>query len=77
MYLSSLLPALTILGLVFGASVFKAGIISALTIPLLLYITQLGLRAGTRLGRERLKRITLVLLFLMGLSGLLTPWIQV
>ena len=45
MYLSSLLPALTILGLVFGASVFKAGIISALTIPLLLYITQLGLRA--------------------------------
>ena len=38
-------------GIGLWASVFKAGIISAFTIPLLLYITQLGLRAGTRLGR--------------------------
>ena len=75
MYLTSLIPALSILGFVFGASVFRAGMISGLTIPLLLLITQLGLRAGTKLGRKRLKRLTLSLLFLMGLAGLLTPWL--
>ena len=75
MYLTSLIPALSILGFVFGASVFRAGMISGLTIPLLLFITQLGLRAGTKLGRKRLKRLTLSLLFLMGLAGLLTPWL--
>ena len=76
MYLSSLVPALTILGLVFGASVFRAGMTTAFTLPLLLLVTQVGLRAGTKLGRDRLKRVTLGLLFLMGVSGLLTPWLM-
>jgi hypothetical protein len=73
MYLISLLPALIVLGLVFGMRVFSAGLVSALIIPLLLVVTHLGLRFGTLLGRHRLKRVTLGLLFLMGLAGLTTP----
>lgn len=75
MYLSSLVPALTILGMVFGRDAMQAGITSAVTIPILLAFTQLGLRAGTKLGRTRLKRVTLALLFLFGVSGVLSPWI--
>ena len=75
MYLSSLAPALMILGVVFGPDAMQAGITSALAIPILLAVTQLGLRAGTKLGRKRLKRVTLALLFLFGLSGVLSPWI--
>lgn len=75
MYLISLPPALAVLGLVFGMRIFSAGLVSALMIPLLLLVTHFGLRFGTRLGRHRLKRVTLALLLLMGLAGLLTPWL--
>lgn len=75
MYLSSLAPALAILGWVFGRDALKAGLTSACAIPILLLVTQLGLRAGSKLGKKNLKRVTLALLFLFGLSGVFSPWL--
>ena len=66
--------ALAVLAWVFGMRIFSAGLVSALIIPLLLVVTHFGLRFGSQLGRQRLKRVTLALLLLMGLAGLLTPW---
>ena len=73
MYLISIVPALLVLALVFGARILSAGLVSFLIIPLLLVVTQYGLRFGSQLGRQRLRRVTLGLLFLMGIAGLLAP----
>ncbi len=73
MYLISIVPALLVLALVFGARVLSAGLVSALIIPLLLVVTHYGLQFGSQLGRERLRRVTLGLLLLMGIAGLLAP----
>jgi uncharacterized membrane protein YfcA len=75
MYLTSLVPALLILAFAFGSSVLNAGLVTAFSIPLLLWVTQLGLKFGTKLGRKLLKRVTLILLMLMGIAGLVSPWI--
>tara|TARA_R110002049_G_scaffold27321_2_gene93979 strand:- start:38309 stop:39070 length:762 start_codon:yes stop_codon:yes gene_type:complete len=74
MYLVSIIPALGILFYFFGERVIKPGMISALTIPLLLLSTYLGLELGNRLGRHRLRRLTFGLLLMMGLMGLMSPW---
>lgn len=76
MYLVSLLPALVSLWCFFGDRVLRPAQTAALLIPLLLVITSVGLRAGTWLGRERLKRLTLGLLVLMGLAGVFAPFIS-
>src|SRR6056297_810373 len=76
MYLISIIPALTILYLFFGSRIIGPGLAAAAMIPWLVWITTLGLRLGTRLGQGRLRRITLALLFLLGLSGLASPWLQ-
>jgi uncharacterized membrane protein YfcA len=73
MYLISIPPALFVLSLVFGSRILSAGFVSALILPLLLMVTHFGLRLGTRLGRQRLRRISLGLLLLMGLASLLAP----
>jgi uncharacterized protein len=73
MYLVSLAPAMVSLWYFFGERVVGPGLTAAILIPWLLWITSLGLRAGTWLGRERLRRVTLGLLLMMGLAGLLTP----
>ena len=73
MYLISLAPAIFSLWYFFGDRVVGPGLTATILIPWLLWITSLGLRAGTWLGRERLRRVTLVLLLMMGLAGLLTP----
>ena len=76
MYLISLGPAFICLGLYFGSRVLVPGLTAMLTIPLLLWLTSLGLKFGTRLGQERLRRLTLGLLLLMGLAGLAAPWLR-
>ncbi len=76
MYLISLVPALVSLWLYFGDRVIRPAQTAALLIPVLLVITSLGLRAGTWLGRDRLKRLTLALLVLMGLAGIFAPWLS-
>ncbi|MEM9368610.1 MAG: sulfite exporter TauE/SafE family protein [Planctomycetota bacterium] len=76
MYLVSIVPAMIILYLFFGGRIVAPGLIAGMAIPWLLVVTQMGLRLGTWLGTERLRRVTLVLLFLIGLTGLLTPLLR-
>jgi uncharacterized membrane protein YfcA len=76
MYLISVGPALLMLYWYFEQRVVTPAFQAALSIPMLLLATWLGLKFGNWLGRERLRSITLVLLFLMGLSGLAAPLIQ-
>ena len=53
MYLISILPALGVLYWFFGGRIVRPGMIAAATVPLLLLATYLGLKIGSRLGRER------------------------
>lgn len=73
MYSISLAPALTILYLVFGDRIIRPGLVAMLLIPILWAVTFAGLRFGTWLGKQRLRRVTLGLLLLMGLAGLAAP----
>lgn len=75
MYVFSIVPALCILYYFFGNRIIRPGLVAAMTIPLLLLSTYLGLQLGTRMGRHRLRKVTFVLLFLMGLMGVISPWI--
>ena len=75
MYLTSIIPALGVLYFYFGDRVIRPGLISLLTIPLLLICTYFGLKLGTWLGRHRLRKVTLALLIGIGLMGLLSPWV--
>ena len=73
MYLVSIGPALGILYYFFGDRIIPPGIVAATLIPLLLLVTYFGLKFGTRLGRIRLRRVTLGLLLLIGIAGLAAP----
>lgn len=75
MYLISLAPAMIFLALFFGERIVSPALTTVLLIPLLLWTTAWGLRAGTWLGRQRLRRLTLALLLLMGGAGLAAPWL--
>lgn len=76
MYLISILPALIVLYHFFGNQIVRDGLVAAAMIPLLLLVTFCGLSFGTRLGRERLRRISLALLLLIGLVSLASPLFQ-
>ncbi|OYP34203.1 TSUP family transporter [Rhodopirellula sp. MGV] len=76
MYLISLGPALAILLLKFGEKVIPAAVLATLSLPALLIVTWFGLRFGNWLGKERLRRVTLGLLLLLGLVGLASPWLR-
>lgn len=73
MYLISIIPALLMLYVAFGDRIIKPSLIAAALTPLLLIATGLGLRAGTWLGRKRLRRVTLGILILMGVISVLAP----
>jgi len=75
MYLISVIPAIVVLFLFFGSRVIAPGITAALATPLSWLSSWAGLKAGTALGKANLKRVTVVLLLLMGLAGLAAPWI--
>lgn len=76
MYLISLLPAFLTLYLVFGTRIGPSMLMSLFLVPWLLVVTWFGLRIGTRLGRERLRYVTLVLLVLLGLVAVLSPYLK-
>lgn len=76
MYLISILPALAVFCWFFGNRVWQPIFLATCSLPALLLVTSLGLRFGDWLGRQRLRRVTLGLLILIGLSGLAAPWIQ-
>jgi uncharacterized protein len=73
MYLISITPALLMLYFAFGSRIVEPSLIAAALTPLLLLFTGLGLRAGTWLGRARLRRVTLGILILMGLLSIASP----
>jgi len=75
MYLLSVIPALAILYFTFGDRVIEPSLIAAALTPFLLIATSLGLRAGTWLGRDRLRRVTLGILILVGIVSLLSPFL--
>jgi uncharacterized membrane protein YfcA len=76
MYLISIVPALAVLFYFFGQRIVIAGVGAALLIPWLWIVALAGLRTGTWLGRERLRRVTLGLLLLMGIAGLAAPLLE-
>ncbi len=73
MYLVSMFPAIAMLFYAFGKRLVEPAVVAAAMSPLLLVATSLGLRAGTWLGTERLRRVTLAFLILIGLAGLAAP----
>lgn len=76
MYLISLAPGIAVLIWFFGARVIPPALIAAAAIPVLLLVTWVGLQVGTALGAQRLRRITMALLLLMGVAGLAAPWLS-
>ena len=75
MYLISIGPALAVLYMFFGQRIIWPGLVTAILTPLLLLVTVFGLRFGTRLGRHRLRRVSVALLLLIGAAGLAAPLI--
>ena len=75
MYLISLLPALLMLYFFFGPQIIQPSLVSLSVVPLLLLATYLGLKFGDWLGRERLRKITLALLLVIGVSGIAAPYV--
>lgn len=73
MYLISLFPAMVMISFTFGRRVGPAAIMALLLMPLLLAVTNYGLRAGTWLGRKRLRRLTIALLIFVATINLLSP----
>jgi uncharacterized membrane protein YfcA len=73
MYLISLFPAMAMISWTFGRRVGPAAIMALLLMPLLLAVTNYGLRAGTWLGRKRLRRLTIALLIFVATMSLLSP----
>ncbi|MEM6472222.1 MAG: TSUP family transporter [Planctomycetota bacterium] len=76
MYLISVGPAIAILLFYFGPRLFTSATVAVVSLPLLLGVTYVGLGVGNWLGRDRLRRVTLGLLLIMGLVGLASPWIR-
>lgn len=76
MYLTSLAPAIAIQFAFFGNRMVNPALVACALIPILLLATGFGLKFGNWLGRDRLRRITLGLLILMGVVGLAAPWIR-
>ena len=73
MYLISILPAWCILFYLFDQRIVSASLTSVAMFPLLLVATWAGLRVGTWLGRQRLRRVTMALLLLIGFVGVFSP----
>lgn len=76
MYTISVLPALGTLAYTFGSVIIVPSLMATTCIPLLWPVTVVGIRVGTWLGRERLRRVTIGLLFLVGIAGLAAPWMR-
>lgn len=75
MYLTTLVPAWFLLYLCFQQRILAPTLAAILSVPALLVATALGLRLGSWLGQSRLRRLTLVLLFIIGVVGILSPWL--
>lgn len=75
MYLVTTIPAWGLLYFCFPLRVLGPSVAAILAAPVLLLATVLGLRLGTWLGRSRLKRVTMALLLVIGITSIASPWI--
>ena len=76
MFSISVIPSLVLLYVIFGDPIIIPGLATAALTPALLFVTRYGMRLGEWLGKERLRKLTLWLLLLMGISGLAAPWLS-
>lgn len=76
MYLLAIPVAFALLFMVFGDRILRATLSAVSLIPLLLLVSHFGLRFGTRLGRDRLRTITMMILLMIGVLGLLSPFLS-
>ncbi len=75
-YLVSLPVSLYSLVQTFGTEIWQAVMITLALLPVVLVATALGLRLGSWLGRQRLRKFTLALLFCLALYNLLEPYLH-
>lgn len=73
MYLISIPPILGLLYWTFGNRITATCLNAMVLLPLLLCVTWVGLRVGSWLGRQRLRRITMGILLMIGALGVLAP----
>ena len=73
MYLTSLPFILGLLYLAFPHRILQASVSVIILLPALILVTQIGLRVGTQLGQQRLRRLTMGLLVLLGVVSILSP----
>lgn len=72
-FMSSSPLQITLIALIFGWEMLVVAGVGLVFTPILYAGTQAGLRVGHRLSRERLKNISLLLLFLLAISALAEP----
>ena len=76
MYLLSIPVILALLYIAFGDRITRSVTSALLLIPLLLAVSWVGLKLGSWLGRERLRKITLAILLVIGGVSLFAPLIS-
>ena len=75
MYLMTVLPALVLLYVGFQDEIVAPICSSLLALPVLFGMTLLGLQLGTWLGRNRLRKVTMALLLVIGVTSFASPWL--
>ena len=75
MYLLTIPVMLGLLFSAFGNRITRSAISALVLIPLLLAVSWSGLKLGSWLGRERLRKVTMVILLVIGVIGLFAPLI--
>lgn len=76
MYLVSIPPILVLLYLKFGDRITTAFCSGIVVLPLVLLSTYIGLQAGSLLGRDRLRKVTMAILLFLGATGLISPFFR-
>ncbi len=72
-YLVSLPFSMALLISTFGQAIVRAVLITLLMLPIILISTALGLRLGSKLGRRRMRQVTLVILLLISVLTVVWP----
>ena len=60
----------------FGASLVSPTVAALIVLPLVMFGMNLGFRLGKRIDKPLFRQITFVLLILIGVSALTSPWLQ-
>ncbi len=73
MYLISIIPTYGLMALWFGERLIEPSLITLALLPVMLLVTHLGLKAGTKLGVKRLRQVTIVILIITGIAAMVAP----